>query len=89
MPEARQDPSLAVLLGLLTVLSSGAAQPRLQHQQDAGEDAHGGLLWSGALQSHSSFSHQPVLAAASHDTGDTQQDWDVVTGLTESRSPFH
>lgn len=52
-------------------------------------DAKGELLWSGPLQSHSSLSHQPILTAAPHDTGDTQQDWDVVTGLTESRSSFH
>lgn len=88
MPEARQDPFPAVLLGLPAALPSGVPQPRLQ-QWDAGDDANDELLWSGPLQSHSSFTHQPILAAAPHDTGDTQQDWDVVTSLTESRSPFH
>ncbi|OWK55091.1 Small conductance calcium-activated potassium channel protein 3 [Lonchura striata] len=45
VPEARQDPSPAVLLGLLAALPSGVPQPRLQQQWDAGEDANDELLW--------------------------------------------
>lgn len=91
MPEAWQDPSPVVLLGLLTALSTEAtqgewAQPRLQQQGDV-EDAGGELAWSGALQSCSCFSHQPAFTTTWH-RGRRRQDRDVVTGLTKSRSPF-